>query len=402
MRLKVLRRDVTLDRRGLQRFLTATRMVAGHRAHELAGRSLGGASRAIAGAFRSRHLEGETLAARLQRSGPIRLTEAREILHGILGALAALHERRLAHGDLRLENILLVPSFAGEHVVLLDPGSDHLRAPAPIANGQGSRLATLGGDTLAPEQIAGKVADARSDVYAFGALLHQLLSGKPVFASDSPIEALVGHLTREPEPVSDAAPRGWVTSEIDDFVLGLLDKDPSHRPKDAAAVLESLELLGDHVSAPGASLTEEELEQRMTALVTNPWDEEEAAMLESAIDEGVDPGPRRLRLPLGRRAAQPDRGRRLRTRAEAHAVSRGQALRNQRVRIRNPPSASTRGCSRSIPRTTGRRRRSNACGGGSASSTSWSRCCSRAARPRCRAANAPARSPRSASSTTTS
>jgi tetratricopeptide (TPR) repeat protein len=289
VRLKILRRDVTLDKRGLQRFLTATRMVAGIGHLSLPSDVWAGQVGDRWGVSQP-HLEGETLAARLQRSGPIRLTEAREILQGILGALAALHERRMAHGDLRLENVLLVPSFAGEHVVLLDPGSDHLRAPAPIANGHGSRLAVLGGATLAPEQIAGKVADARSDVYAFGALLHQLLSGKPVFASDSPIEALVGHLTREPEPVSEAAPRGWVTSEIDNFVLGLLDKDPSHRPKDAAAVLESMELLGDHVSVPGASLSEEELEQRMTALVTNPWDEEEAAMLESAIDEGVDPG----------------------------------------------------------------------------------------------------------------
>jgi hypothetical protein len=340
------------------------------------------------------------LAARLQRSGPIRLTEARELLQGILGALAALHERRLAHGDLRLENVLLVPSFAGEHVVLLDPGSDHLRAPAPVANGQ--RVA----DRHSRQQRSGAGTDCRESGrraqrrLCVRRALAPLLSGKPVFASESPIEALVGHLTREPEPVSEAAPRGWVTSEIDNFVLGLLDKDPSHRPKDAAAVLESLELLGEHVSVPGASLSEEELEQRMTALVTNPWDEEEAAMLESAIDEGVDPG----RVAYGFRwvaeQLNPSEGG-ASERAQKRMLSARPSSTKPALRIR-VGRAHLHAAARDRPlRRPAHRRRLSECAGGSANSTSWWRCCSRAARHPCPAAKGRARSPKSARSTTT-
>src|SRR6185503_15225047 len=113
---------------------------------------------------------------RVAKTGAVRFAEIRPLARKILEGLIPIHERRLAHGDLRLENVLLVPNEFDpndEHTILLDAGSDHLRAPAPVVNGQGGRFGTLGSpSTVAPELIEGKVSDPRSDVYAFGSLLY--------------------------------------------------------------------------------------------------------------------------------------------------------------------------------------------------------------------------------------
>src|SRR5262252_4906893 len=111
------------------------------------------------------------------------IEEARTALHGIIGALAELHRARLSHGNLRLENILLANSEDGtESVLLLDAGAHHLGVPPTPANGRTDRLASMGSPkTLAPEQIEGRLPDARSDLYSFGALLFELLTGKAPF-----------------------------------------------------------------------------------------------------------------------------------------------------------------------------------------------------------------------------
>jgi tetratricopeptide (TPR) repeat protein len=281
-RLKLLRREATRDARGLHRFLTVTRL-AGKIAHP----GLPGGVRALDADGRTGvlhdYIDGQPLAQRLARTGPIHINEARPLIISILEALGALHEQRVAHGDLRLENLILARAADGsQKVVLVDAGSDRLRARARTSNGRAELFSTVGSPSaVSPEQIRGLIADTASDVYSFGALLFQILSGKPVFGDKPALETAFGHLMQDPAPPSSVAPRGWIPRELDELVLTLLDKNANRRPKDAKAVLELLENQGKS-GQKREQLSSEEIDRRVDALLGDPSKDEAALELEAA------------------------------------------------------------------------------------------------------------------------
>jgi tetratricopeptide (TPR) repeat protein len=290
--LKVLRREACRDKRAVQRFLTANRMVAGI---DHPGLPHGLEAGETDGIYWLSYdlIDAQPLSARLARSGPMHIRDARPILRGILQPLAALHRARIAHGDLKLENVLVGYGDGGPHVTLIDFGTDRLRQRATVANGHTGVLAVFGSPkTISPEQVRGHRADASSDLYAFGAMMYELLTGKPVFAFESATDAAFAHVATAPEPPSAKAPRGWVTPDIDDFVLALLAKDPAKRPKDASAVIDELESLGRASAALRAvrgDFPEEQLTQLVDLLIAAPDDADAADALEKAIEDGADP-----------------------------------------------------------------------------------------------------------------
>src|SRR5262249_3734078 len=126
-------------------------------------------------------IDGQPLAARVARTGPLHINEARNVLKGVLGALAALPDKNLAPRAVKLANIVVVRGEGGNtRPILIDPGGDRLLSAAPW--GSSSLL-----KTVSPEQLRGRLADAASDLYAFGAVLHEVLSGKPVFQAESAV-----------------------------------------------------------------------------------------------------------------------------------------------------------------------------------------------------------------------
>jgi tetratricopeptide (TPR) repeat protein len=291
--LKVLRSDAARDHRAVQRFLTANRMVA---AIDAPGLPLGLEAGEADGHYWVSYqwFEAQSLALRFARSGPSHINELKPMLRGILEPLSAMHAARVAHGDLKLENVLLGRSSGGSpQVTLVDFATDRLRQRPIVTNGHSGILAVFGSPrTIAPEQVRGMRAEPATDVYAFGAMLYELLSGKPVFAYETATDAAVAHLTRAPEPPSAKAPRGWVTRDVDQFVLSLLAKEPERRPRDAAALLEVLGALGRgpaSIAPPGRAFSEEKLGSLIDALIAEPEDADAAAELENAIEEGADP-----------------------------------------------------------------------------------------------------------------
>lgn len=278
-RIKLLFPHCTRDHSAVQRFLALNRRLEarGHAGLPTRIEALESEGRI---ALAHAHIEGETLDERVRRTGPSRLRDLWAVLRGTLEALASLHDRRIVHGNLSLSNVLVVPDGGSERVVLLDAGLDFLRAHLPPAAAR----------RTAPELSAGDTPTPRSDVYAFGALLYQLMSGRPVFAGSNGDKTWLMPLTQDADPLSFHAPRGFVTGELDEFVMGLLERDPSRRPADAGVALEVLESLVELSVRRDSLLPQSELDSRAAALLEAPDDEVRAATLEAAVDQGADPG----------------------------------------------------------------------------------------------------------------
>lgn len=290
VRLKLLSRESQRDRTGVERLFTAARLVGavehpGLPRNVIAG-SFGPGRRGIMHDY----VQGELLSDWLGRVGPRRFTELPELLRQILLPLEALHKNRLVHGNLKLQNLLWCVNERGEqYVMLLDPGSNQVRQRRSLANGTDNRFCTLGSvDCVAPEQIRGDAPTSRSDVYAFGAVLFQLLTGKPPFAAKSAIETLIGHLTRQPPSLITLSEGNPIPPEVEHFVQRLLHKDASQRPADASELMVHVEAAARASMRVLGTVTAEEVSRRLTELLSHPWDEEEAAALEATADAGAD------------------------------------------------------------------------------------------------------------------
>jgi tetratricopeptide (TPR) repeat protein len=290
--LKVLRHEAARDKRAVYRFLTANRMVS-----EVLHPGL--PSGLDAGESEGRYWvsyvaeDAQPLSAWFARHGASRYDDLQPILLGILEPLAALHDARIAHGDLKLENVLIgALEGGGTRITLIDFGTDRLRQRVTVSNGHTGLLAVFGSPkTIAPEQVRGRRADPPTDVYGFGAMMYELLSGKPVFAAEAATEAAFAHVMQAPAPPSSKGPPGWIPPEVDRFVLALLSKDPARRPADASAVIEGLRSLDRRsMSVRSTALfSEDRLGTLIDLLIASPDDTDTAMALDKAVEEGADP-----------------------------------------------------------------------------------------------------------------
>jgi formylglycine-generating enzyme required for sulfatase activity len=180
-------------------------------------------------------LRGESLDARLKRQKPLPLAEALRIAAEMAEGLAAAHEARLVHRDVKPGNVWL--TSPGGQVKLLDFGL------ARLAEGDGGTTrsgAVLGTPAyMSPEQAAGgKNVDARADLFSLGAVLYEMLTGRRAFRGDGWMEVLANRLTTRPP-----APRlvnATVPEEVSDLVMRLLAEEPAGRPSSARQVAGQL------------------------------------------------------------------------------------------------------------------------------------------------------------------
>ncbi|WP_437579624.1 serine/threonine-protein kinase [Sorangium sp. So ce887] len=193
-------------------------------------------------------LEGETLAARLEGlPAALDLRSALEIALAVLSCLQVVHGRGLVHMDLAPENLFLEP---GGGVRLLDFGLAQ-RDRGVVCHPADSALTTLGvllgtPEYASPERLRAEPIDRRADLYAFGALLFELLTLRPPFAGDR-ANVAQGHLGRQPPRPSELAP---IPPSIEALVLACLAKERALRPHDAAGLRAALASAGAAVLAP--------------------------------------------------------------------------------------------------------------------------------------------------------
>ncbi len=184
------------------------------------------------------YVEGKTLSKLLReepRLGPGRVVR---IVEQALKSLAEAHAVGLVHRDIKPDNIMLVDRLGEpDFVKVLDFGiSRALEGP-----GASTRGAIGTSRYMSPEQWRGESEsiDGRADLYALGCLAYEMLAGQRVFERRTPQAFLDAHLHQAPAPLSEIAP-GACPPALEQWVLGLLAKDPADRPRDAPAALEAL------------------------------------------------------------------------------------------------------------------------------------------------------------------
>ena len=193
-------------------------------------------------------LEGEVLAERLRR-GPMSAAQVVPLGLGMLAALSALHARGIVHRDLKPSNVFLT----SHGVKLLDFGLARPEVEASLSTETGlTRAGVLLGTPryMAPEQIVGEPADTRSDLFAVGAILFEMLAGRPAFGGRTAVEVL--HATRyEQPPALTGSP---AVAAVDRVIRRALAKRPSDRPVSADAMAEELEVVRGVDSNDGPAL----------------------------------------------------------------------------------------------------------------------------------------------------
>jgi tetratricopeptide (TPR) repeat protein len=197
--------------------------------------------------FTMPYVEGESLRTRLAR-GPLSTTEAVSVLRDVARALAFAHARGVVHRDIKPDNVLLSEGSA----TVTDFGI--AKAISAARTGGGGETLTIAGTSIgtpaymAPEQAAGDPnIDHRSDIYAFGCMAYEVLTGRPPFTGQSPAKLLGAHLGERPRDVREL--RADTPESLAALVMQALEKDPAARPQTASDLVRVL----DTVTSSGAA-----------------------------------------------------------------------------------------------------------------------------------------------------
>ncbi len=264
--IKVLPPDVVHDTQARERFVREGRAIAALNhpnicaLYDVGDTSGGDSPKAGSTLFLvMEHLEGETLADRLAR-GPMPASQALKVGAQIASALDRAHRAGIVHRDLKPGNIFLVRSGASgaPTAKLLDFGLAKALAPPPVETAAtrhaiaasltvpGMIIGTV--QYMAPEQVEGREADARTDVFAFGAVLHEMLTGAKAFAGKSQASLTVAILEHDPAPVSTLVPSA--PAALDRVVRKCLAKSPDDRWQSAADLASELDWIAQGGASP--------------------------------------------------------------------------------------------------------------------------------------------------------
>jgi TolB-like protein/tRNA A-37 threonylcarbamoyl transferase component Bud32 len=189
-------------------------------------------------------IDGESLRARLVKKGELPLNEAVRVLREIASALAYAHERGIVHRDIKPDNVLM----SGGSAMITDFGV--AKALSASSNSEASSFTSLGVALgtpayMSPEQAsADPTVDYRADIYSFGVLAYELITGQPPFTGRTPQNLLAAHVTETPEHITRR--RGAIPPALGQLVMRCLEKRAADRPQSAMDLVHAL----DQINTP--------------------------------------------------------------------------------------------------------------------------------------------------------
>ena len=190
-------------------------------------------------------LEGETLRDRL-RSGPLPQRKAVEYAAQIARGLAAAHDKRIVHRDLKPENIFItkdgrvkILDFGLAKLIEHGIGDQATFAPTGGATSPGVVLGTVG--YMSPEQVRGQETDHRCDIFSFGAILYEMLSGKRAFRGETAADTMSAILKEDPPELTET--NRAISPALERIVRHCLEKNPDERFQSARDIAFNLDAL---------------------------------------------------------------------------------------------------------------------------------------------------------------
>jgi pimeloyl-ACP methyl ester carboxylesterase len=274
--LKVLHPDLSVSL-GAERFLREIRIIAQLQHPHVVGLIDSGEADGML-YYVMPYVAGESLRVRLSREGELPIGEAAWLLREIADALAYAHGKQIVHRDIKPENVLI----AARHAQVADFGI----ARAVIESAVGSPITATGIAVGSPAYMAPEQAssdphlDSRADIYAFGVMAYELITGVPPFTAPTAVQLVAAHLTREPESTRKHRPSTPVA--LDEIVLRCLAKRPSDRFQSADEIVARLDALltgqlgtsmtttREHQVAPLQFRISESLGRRLSRAVFDP------------------------------------------------------------------------------------------------------------------------------------
>jgi len=228
-------------------------------------------------------LEGRSLGEILRQEGRMPLDRIKQLTQQVAAALACAHDHGVVHRDIKPDNIMVV----GDEVKVTDFGIARLARPSGPLTTLTSTGMTMGTPLyMAPEQIEGKQVDGRADLYSLGAVLYQLVTGRPPFEGHDPLSIAFKHVHEAPTPphmLQADVPEDWEA-----LILKALAKDPADRFQTVAEMETAMDALGQEagrtrpIAAPPTFAQDTAVEM---PAVSQP-SEEVVSYSQSAVPEG--------------------------------------------------------------------------------------------------------------------
>jgi len=228
-------------------------------------------------------LKGQELGHHLELYGPMPMRRAARVVSQVCKALVDASQQGIVHRDLKPDNIVLLSTATGEdHVKVMDFGVAKLTQ----AETESGKSLTATGMTvgtpryMAPEQVLAERVDPRSDLYAVGCILHEVLTGGPPFPTEDRLQLLMSHVSQPAPPLPDPLPTGEpVPPALAIIHQALLAKKREERPPDAHVVAKILEAIEHEKAIDALAMIEE---ARQAAAQAAERGEEEGADQERA------------------------------------------------------------------------------------------------------------------------
>ena len=282
--MKVLHRDLVTDADVQRRFETEAASIAKlNHPHTVQvfdyGNFLGNAYLIM------EMVRGLDLGRVIARDGPIPWARAAPLFIQICGALQEAHELGIVHRDLKPDNVLITRTTGGrDFAKVLDFGLAKLDGRNPSETDRHSIVGTP--YFMAPEQIRGDEVDARTDLYSFGAMMFEVLTGQHLYPSSTAVGALTKHLTGEPDAPSMRNPQVGIPPLVDHIVKTALAREPSQRYQSAAELAVALEeAYAETVTEATGPKTSASRALRGPRLVTDEAEESDLRLRRSDIDQ---------------------------------------------------------------------------------------------------------------------